>query len=149
MLAVAVKVEYRVGHSRSELAVSDTVQVLSGWFSRSPCGLAGIEAPVPAPGEDGGRTGAGFPAGVTAVATRVAALAAAVTAKAASRPGRASAATASPARRYPCITTSVNRILPPRKDIRPLPHSAATLALYVIKVLLVGVTSWRSDTSGP
>src|ERR1019366_9169692 len=63
--------------------------------------------------------------------------------------GRASAATASPARRYPCITTSVNRILPPRKDIRPLPHSAATLALCVIKVLLIGVTSWRSDTSGP
>src|ERR1035441_4176288 len=70
MLAVAVKVEYRVGHSRFELAVSDTVQVLSGWFSRSPCGLAGIEAPVPAPGEDGGRTGTGFPADGTAVSTR-------------------------------------------------------------------------------
>src|ERR1035441_3391968 len=101
MLAVAVKVEYRVGHSRFELAVSDTVQVLSGWFSRSPGGLAGILAPVPAPGEDGGRTGPGFPAGVTAVATRVAALAAAVTAtglaaavtaEAASRPGRGSRA---------------------------------------------------------
>src|ERR1019366_99357 len=152
MLAVAVKVEYRVAHSRSELAVSDTVQVLSGWFSRSPRGFAGIEAPVPAPGEDGGRARAGFPAAGRGGARGGGA-----------RPGgggggeggaREQARQGQRGQGEPCPPVSMHNDIcqshsSPQEGHRPLPHSAATLALCVIKVLLIGVTSWRSDTSGP
>jgi hypothetical protein len=107
MLAVAVSDEYCAGHSRFGLAVSVTVQETSGTARCSPRGLAGIAAPIPAPGVAGGRAGTGFPvrrvaapvAAAELVATGAAVLAAAAVVAAMIRPGTASAIAARPARR--------------------------------------------------
>ena|SRR5450755_457290 len=97
MLAVAVRVEYCVGHSRLGLAVSVTVHAVSGRAPPERCGLAGIAAPIPAPGEDGGRVGTGF-ALRAAVGGADAGLAAAETVTAMIMPGTASTVRASLAR---------------------------------------------------